>query len=327
MTERIHSYSSPYNVGHKALAEYEDRPGLFDVPVTIEEKVDGSQFSFSRQGGEVLFRSRKAVVYPEDAGMFANGVNAILAIADRLEEGWTYRGEYLAKPKHNTLIYGRVPAHHVIIFDVETSPSHFLSVEHRAEAAESVGFEAVPVYYTGQVESLDQLREYLTRDSVLGGTIEGVVVKPLDYALFDRDKKVLMAKFVRADFKEKHENEWKKTNPKTKDVIEAIIDELRTPQRWAKAVQHLREAGELEESPRDIGALMKEVPLDIYKDEAEEIQRRLFRHFWKEISRGVTRGLAEWYKEKLASDAFASPTEFVPHESVLAEKGTGASPK
>jgi hypothetical protein len=35
-----HSYSSIYALGHKALAE------LFMEPVLIEEKVDGSQFSF-----------------------------------------------------------------------------------------------------------------------------------------------------------------------------------------------------------------------------------------------------------------------------------------
>lgn len=323
--KEIYSYSSPYTVGHKALARYEDRPGIFEVPVVIQEKVDGSQFSFKKVGDTIYFRSRNTMIYPEDAGMFQKGVDAILEVADKIYEGWIYRGEYLAKPKHNTLVYHRVPNRHVILFDIEIGLHTFLSPENLMTAADTLGLESVPIYYKGKVDELDKLRQYLTRESILGGIIEGIVVKPLDYSLFGQDKKVLMAKFVREDFKEKHDKAWKSANPGRKDLIMEIIEELRTPQRWQKAVQHLKEAGELEGSPRDIGKLMKEVPVDIYKDEADELKERIFKHFWKQISRGVTSGLPEWYKEKLATDGFDNPKEFVAHESVQAEEA-GATP-
>lgn len=300
---KIHSYTSPFALGHRALARYDERPGLLEVDVQIEEKVDGSQFSFCLLDGEIRFRSRGVQIHKEDPGMFRNGVEAISEIAELLNTGWTYRGEYLSKPKHNTLPYDRVPNRHVIIFDIEPTPGNFIDLELRSAEAARLGLECVPVYHTGQMPDLDFLKELLGRKSVLGGPIEGVVVKPRKYHLFGQDKKVLMGKYVSNSFKEKHVKEWGERNPSAGDIVQKIIDELRTPQRWNKAAQHLREAGELEGSPRDIGKLLKEISSDVHKDEAEEIKERLFKHFWKHISRGITKGAPEWYKEKLATEA------------------------
>jgi hypothetical protein len=317
VTKEIHSYSSPYNIGHAALRQYEDRPGLLDVPVYIEEKIDGSQFSFKREDGVVYFRSRKMMVYPESPGMFKVGVEFVrLSCEDDLHEGWTYRGEYLSKPKHNCLAYDRVPKKSIIIYDIETTPGTFLEPSERKAEAERLGFEVVPQLFEGMVEGLDQLDELLQSPSVLGGPIEGLVIKPVHHSLWGIDKKVLMAKYVREDFKEKHDKQWKKSNPGRKDVIALLVETYKTPQRWNKAVQHLREQGQLEDSPRDIGKLFKEVPKDILEECGEEIKEALFKHFWKDISRGITAGLAEFYKDKLAKEAFENPKGIVVNETI-----------
>ena len=324
---KLHSYSSPFTVGHKALARYEDRPGLFEMEVFVEEKVDGSQISFGLVEGDVRFRSRKVEIFAVDPGMFKNAVEAVLERKEFLVEGYVYRAEYLAKPKHNTLCYDRVPKNYLMVFDVETSPNYFMHHAERTKEADRIGFEPVPVLFEGKVEGIDHLRSFLDRTSVLGGPIEGIVIKPKDHMLWGQDKKVLMAKFVREDFKEKHEKEWRVGNPTKKDIVLEIIETYRTPQRWNKAVQHLREEGRLEDAVQDIGPLIKEVPADVLGDSKEEIKEKLFQFFWKQIARGITKGLPEWYKEKLLADAFDNPKEFVAHESVLAEEGTGAKPK
>lgn len=38
--------------------------------------------------------------------------------------------------------------------------------------------------------------------------------------------------------------------------------------------------------------------------EKEWIKEQLFEYFWKEISRGITKGLPEWYKEQLVKGQF-----------------------
>jgi hypothetical protein len=109
----------------------------------------------------------------------------------------------------------------------------------------------------------------------------------------------MKAKVVREDFKEVHAGEWGKANPSSKDVVGAIIEAYKTEARWNKAVQHLRDEGRLLEAPQDIGELIKAVNNDVLDEEKEVIKEILFKHYWKDISRGITSGLPEWYKRKL----------------------------
>lgn len=296
----IHSYSSPLNLGHAGLAEF-----WTGDPVLVQEKIDGSQISFRLEDGEVIFRSRGRMIEKSAPDMFHLGVEAIEKIhaAIGLRDGWTYRGEYLQKPKHNTISYARVPKNNVIIYDIDGGDQFYLPWEIVLDECENrLGIEAVPVYDVVTASPpLEYFDKLLERDSVLGGAkIEGVVLK--NYLAYGRDKKVLMAKYVSSAFKEKHGKDWKDRHPSRQDVVELLIGEFATEARWQKAVQHLREAGAVEGSPKDIGLLLREVGTDILKDSEDEIKARLFKHFWPQIQRGITRGLPEWYKRKLAEE-------------------------
>lgn len=304
MSGSWHSYPSVFNLGHKHLAE------LFHDDVTVEEKIDGSQFSFGkfREFNPIQDRLRirsKNVEMLVDApeGMFEPAVETVKKLALDLHEGWTYRSEFLSKPKHNTLAYGRVPKDNLILFDINTGEEEYLSWEDKAAEAARLGLEVVPLIFHGKVTDAEMFRALLERESVLGNVkIEGVVVK--NYLRFGRDKKALMAKHVSEAFKEKHEKEWKNSNPTMGDILDQLVAEYRTPARWAKGVQHLREAGKLEHSPRDIGLLMQEIPADIENECEEEIKEKLFKYAWPRIRRGLTVGLPQWYKDELLKAQF-----------------------
>lgn len=289
-----HSYPSIFNLGHRALNP------LLEVPLNIEEKVDGSQFSFGRFGDEVKVRSKgQQMVIDAPEKMFAQAVETVLTL--ELHDGWTYRAEYLQKPKHNTLCYDRIPAKHIILFDVNTAEATYLSYEEKAQEAARLGLEVVPLLAQCDKLDMDTFRELLQSDSVLGNTkIEGVVIKPTDYGVFGPDKKCLMAKFVSETFKEKHSTAWKAANPGMSDVIHNLTEQLATEARWRKAIQIQRELGALEDSPRDIGLLLKTVGKDILKEEEEFIREALWKYAWPKIQRGVTAGFSEWYKMQLA---------------------------
>lgn len=298
----INSYPKVYNLGHAAIAEI-----LLDE-VLVEEKIDGSQLSFGKfnspDGFYLAARSRGAVINtiaPDN--MFKKGIETALDLFDSLNEGWVYRGEYLAKPKHNTLCYNRVPAKNFILFDVNTGLEQYLSYDEKQAEARRLGLEVVPIIYQGRVESIDHFRSFLDSISILGGQkIEGVVVK--NYSRFSRDSKAMMGKFVSESFKEVHQGDWKDRNPSSKDFIALIANKYTSSARWEKSVQHLRESGQLEDSPRDIGHLIHAVPKDILEECQEEIKDELFKFAWKQVSRCVTRGLPEWYKEKLLQRQF-----------------------
>lgn len=298
---RIHSYPSIYNIGHRAL------DGLFDGPVVVEEKVDGSQFSFGVLNGELMVRSKgKQMVVDAPEKMFTAAVETAQSLAPLLTPEWVYRGEYLQKPKHNTLAYGRIPERHVILFDVCPSLEAYLSPSEKAEEAHRIGLEVVPCFACG-ITSLKDLVALTERESCLGGVpMEGVVIK--NYARFTEDKKAMMGKYVREAFKEAHSLAWRASNPTRKDVVLMLIESLKTEARWEKAVQHLRESGVLTDSPQDIGPLIKEVPADIFKECREVIAEKLFEYAWPQIQRGVVAGLPQWYKDRLAASAFHETT-------------------
>jgi hypothetical protein len=296
-TTSWHSYPKIHALGHREVTNL-----LLD-PVLVEEKIDGSQFSFGRFNGELRARSKGAVIDPlNPPKMFAQGVEVAGALD--LHDGWTYRGEYLQKPKHNALAYDRTPEKHIIIFDINDGHESYLDWQSKRNEATRLGLEVVPVLHTGTIATPEFLKAMFNRLSVLGGqTIEGVVIK--NYARFGKDGHALMGKYVSEAFKEVHRKDWKERNPSSKDVIEELILSLKSEARWNKAIQHLKESNQLEGSPRDIGNLIKHVQSDIIEEEYDYIVDTFWRLYKKRIMAGVISGLPQWYKEKLLQEQFS----------------------
>lgn len=298
----VSSYPSIFNLGHKAIAD------LLKSDVIVEEKVDGSQFGFMvhSDSGELQCRSKGAVLYNDaPQAMFIKAVETAKKLAPILKKGWTYRGEYLQSPKHNSLAYDRTPKDNIIIFDIQTGIECYLSPEDKLKECERIGLECVPVLFKGKIDDANHFRSFLDTVSVLGGQkIEGVVIKPSEYNLFGPDKKCLLGKFVSEAFKEVHSNEWKNSNPTGSDILSLIGIDYGTPARWNKAIQHLREDGKIQDDPKDIGALMKEIPNDVRKECEQEIKDRLWVWAWPHISRSICKGFPQWYKDELLKKQF-----------------------
>jgi hypothetical protein len=170
------SYPSIFALGHRAVRD------LLLHPHTIEEKVDGSQFSFgifpndptSEQWESPLrVRSKGAVMNPDaPEKMFTKAVESVKERLHLLTPGWTYRGEYLAKPKHNTLCYDRVPTGHVILFDVSTGDGEWLGPAEKRSEAERIGLECVPTLASdpvGGCTTLDGMRHILDNTQSCSG--------------------------------------------------------------------------------------------------------------------------------------------------------------
>lgn len=298
-----HSYPKVFALGHKALE------GLLDGYVIVQEKVDGSQLSFGKDfDGKLWIRSRGRVFDIDAAdSLFAMAAIQVRRVEHDLIAGYTYRGEYLSKPKHNALAYERVPRGNVILFDISVGKEQYLNLDDIAEEADRLGFESVPVLWHGNASELSPMviEQLLTKPSVLGGMIEGVVVK--NYNKFTFDGHTMFGKYVSEKFKEVHKSNWNKDNPAPVDVLQELAIMYRSEARWIKAVQHLRERGELQNEPADIGPLIKEVRADILAEEVDAIKDYL----WKWVNkRGLldkfTRGLPEWYKQQLLEGQFGN---------------------
>src|SRR5690606_9190106 len=152
--------------------------------------------------------------------------------------------------------------------------------------------------FHGRIDSPEKVHELLAAESVLGGqTPEGLVFK--NYSRCCPDGKTMMGKYVREEVKEVQKKAWREDNPKENENHARLCEMYRTPARWDKAVLHLRERSQIEGSPRDIGALIKEVQNDVVAECADEIKEHLYRWAIKQVLRKSVSGLPEWYRERL----------------------------
>ncbi|MHB8483846.1 MAG: RNA ligase family protein [Nitrospiria bacterium] len=306
---KIHSFAKIFPVGSDFV------PDLFKGSVQIEEKIDGSQFCFGvTKEGEVVVRSKgKEMNIDNPEKMFEKAVQYVRDNETLLKEiqaaeypqGVFWYGEFLGSPSHNILKYSRVPKNNVILFGMLKGEGYVKDYNELNREAERIGLEVVPLLYKGEIKSFEELNKFLEVDSVLGNEkVEGVVVKNyLSPAILGNMIIPSMGKYVRDDFKERHAKDW---GPKFSgsSKLQAFIDSFRTEARFHKAIQHLRDNGELENSPKDIGKLLKELERDTLDEEKENIKSFLYNHYKEEIVRKARSGFPEFYKELLAKRAF-----------------------
>lgn len=301
----IPSFPKIFNVGTDYIRD------LFNEPVEITEKVDGSQFAFGLHPQEgLVMRSKGRRIYPAELSpkdMFAPVVDYVQTLD--LPEGRYFYCEYLRKPKHNTLVYERIPENYLCLFGVMTGGGRFLNGPGvLAEWAGELRIDSVPVMAIKTVTDPSEILEFLEVESFLGGCkIEGIVIKNYQrpFLLGGQPIPLMAGKHVSEAFKEVNKSsKWNKEHT-SRGRWETCIEAHRTEARWAKAVQHLRDSGELLNSPKDIGKLIYEVKRDITEEEQEAIKKVLWKEFGNDLLRRSTAGLPEWYKSQLLERALA----------------------
>lgn len=193
-----------------------------------------------------------------------------------------------------------------MLFGVADNTDRFVSeYDELKKYAEDIDIETVPLIYKGKIDSVEKLFDFLGKESILGKSKrEGIVVKNYNkkFLLGDMPMPLMAGKYVSEEFKETNDKNWKQRKT-AKDKWEGFKDSFRTEARWNKAVQHLRESGELENSPRDIGKIIKEIQKDIEEEEKENIKEFLYKEFSSEIYKNAIKGVPEWYKTNLVKNS------------------------
>lgn len=298
------SFPKIFHIGDKVI----DR--LFDGPVEITEKIDGSAFTFGVINGELELRSKNAPVVDGDGNkMFNKAKEVVREIAFSLNDNFVYHGEYLQSPRHNTLAYDRIPANHIMLYAIRNTDGDYLSHDDVRVEAECRGLEAVPrLAYVHLPESpearLEALQTLMDATSVLGGPkMEGIVVKNYkqDLLIGGNHYRIMCGKYVSEAFKEKHKVSWSANNPSKQELLG---EALKSKARWVKAIMRRKEANEFLGKPQDIGPLVKSIREDIVTEEKEWIKEKLWQIHEQEIMRVALSGFPDWYKESLVLGKF-----------------------
>ena len=295
------SYGKILAIGNEYIQD------IFKGDVELTEKIDGSFIAMGcTKDNQVVMRSKgKELFYEDHEGMFDIFVNFVMEHEEWLlaHPGMYFYGEFLSKSKHNALAYDHVPRNNIMLFGVyEEGVGYYKTYKELKHWANALDLDPVPLLYYGEIKDKEALEHFLTFDSILGNQkVEGVVVKNYEQTLLVGGKICpQFGKLVRPEFKEKLNKTW----TTGKDKVQLFIDSFRTEARWQKAVQHLKDKGQLEGSPRDIGKLIVEVKRDIIDEEENEIKLGLYKLFKDQILRKSTAGMPEWFKEQLVKKQF-----------------------
>lgn len=297
-------------LGHRTLKN------LWSGYVEITEKVDGSQYRFwcdehghHHHGSKNMELGVEFLVGGQincNQKMFNPVVRHMESVKHLVAENVYLFGETLTKPQHNVLKYDRVPDGHLVLWGAyDANEDRWQDHESLVIIANALGIEVAPLInnlHEGRavplpLEILDKL---LDRKSFLGGTnIEGLVFKNFEqeYLVGDIDLRFLAGKFVSDAFKEKMG-----VKPNKAGKFDAYKESFRTEARWLKMIQTLRDAGQLDHSPKDIGDLLKWGHVDLEVEHSEEIADWLYKHFIKQIKSEAMRGFPEFYKRWLVEN-------------------------
>ena len=300
------NYGKVHTLGHK------DVRNIFDYPVVVQEKVDGSRFTFGVLDGELKCwsGSRHNELSLDEYSMFSPAIIHVKALHARniLAIDTVYYCEFLAKPKHNKNAYARVPRNNLVLFDVYNVAAMrwVASRVCLADVAMGLDIDVAPELFVGKIHSPAQIDAMLNIESYLGkAKIEGVVCKRYE------GPQIIRAKYVSNDFKE---IAGRRDRPRVDlDIITDIAQELATDNRFMKAYQAVRDQGRIGQVADDIPRIIKALGIDLGAECQEYVAGRLMAWGWKKVQREVSRKLPDWYKAKLAEDNF-EPMEVHAHD-------------
>lgn len=297
-----------------------DLKGFFEeTTLTVEEKIDGSQFSFGflpNKWGTYVLRmtsKNKEVEIWQPEGLFKNVVEYLKTKDYRqiLPKDIVFRGEAVCSPRHNKLHYSRTPFGYCVVYGAENLRTatevprtvwQLVALEMGMEPVRQ--FPSLQTHGKALSDVINEVKGYLEDESMLGGPkVEGIVLKRTKNHINTQDGVPMFAKVVSDSFREIAKPKKTKGIVSDAGVIKEILDLVNKDMVYSKAVQHLREEGILAYSNSDIGPLINEIKRDIAEDLKEPAKSILWEWAKNTVTTGIIDGFAQWYIKKLKGDA------------------------
>ena len=276
--------------------------------IIIQEKVDGSQLTITRQGDRLIyFNKNKQII-----GQGKPWLNSYILLnnkVDLFKKGLFYHGEAM-KSIHSAKLnirYEREPRYFWIVYEIVRADHTTLSPEEMEEVLKETGIETVPIFYDNKYELcdnyIDKAKDIINDiendkiRSCLGNVPpEGVVLKVLNRNRGKDKVSTTRYKFVRKAFSETNKSKKKKLPTLSQEeIINGIGEIYNTEARKQKAVQHLEEQGKWKVNPKqNIGLMVNELDNDLLKECEQDIKDLLFVRFWSQISKAARGDIASF---------------------------------
>lgn len=246
--------------------------------ISITEKVDGANASFTRDEGNFLgvsCYSRRQLLTPENTlqGFYGWVRENIEPIKEELIPNFRYFGEWTTPHK---IKYKKEHTKVFKLFSIwDDKIGQYLSDDIVLIEAKRLGLDTVEYFYRGKFISYEHITSFIGKSNITEepNTGEGIVVKNADY--FNRSGDQVFVKLVSEAFAEKQKQKLPK-NPNIYDKEIAIIKSVLTKPRVDKLMHKLVDEGEIDREGFTLSNMIKLIRLlaprvleDIYKEESE----------------------------------------------------------
>lgn len=270
--------------------------------IIIQEKIDGANASFRRDGDLIRAYSRNnELSLSNNLGGFWQWTQTL--DVNQLVEGAIYFGEFTNPHKV------KYPEHlkQFFLFDIyDTDTERYIAFKFVESEAKRLNLNLVPVFYEGEYKGFDHLMSFVGQTK-LGGVMgdieggEGIVVKNVDYT--DRFGNQKFVKLVTDKFREVQSQKAPK-DPKIELTQEQVfVDQTVTEARVEKFLHKFVDEGILDEiyGIEDMGTILKHMNPRIKEDILKE-ERDLLAEVYdeKQLSKAVGRTVANTVKRILA---------------------------
>jgi hypothetical protein len=292
-------YQEITRLGHKTTL------GVLNVGdhIVIQEKLDGANASFRRDGNIVRAYSRNNELSEENnLGGFYQWVQENIKAEDLVNTG-IYFGEFLNPHKVKYPEYQK----QFFLYDIfDTETNHYINFNLVKSVAKRLNLNLIPVFYEGEYQSFEHLMSFVGRTD-LGGMLgdiptgEGIVVKNTYYT--DRFGNQKFVKLVTDKFAEVQKQKAPK-DPKIELTQEQVfVSQTVTEARVDKFLHKFVDEGILDKiyGIEDMGTILRNMNPRIIEDVLKE-ERDLLADTYdeKQLNKAVARTVALTVKKILA---------------------------
>ncbi|PEN97905.1 hypothetical protein CN553_12780 [Bacillus cereus] len=267
--------------------------------IVIQEKLDGANASFRRDGDVIrAFSRNKELDEHNNLGGFWQWTQT-LDVTKLREEG-IYFGEWLNPHKVKYPEYAKT----FWLYDIfDTETQRYINFKLVKKVSKQLGLNLIPVFYEGEYQSFEHLQSFVGK-TALGGVLgdsetgEGIVVKNVDYV--DRFGNQKFVKLVADVFREIQSQKAPKDPKKALTQEQSFVNQVVTEARIEKFLYKFVDEGIIDEEfgIEDMGVILKNmntrIKEDILKEESETLPEG---YDEKQLSKSIARVVAQSVKK------------------------------
>lgn len=251
--------------------------------IVVQEKIDGANFSirYDEETDTIKSFSKKRVL---DLGNNLRGawewsqkLNKEL-IKEVLGTNLVLFGEWLVS---HTIVYPDDKYQNAYFYDVwDTEAEKYLEQDKVEDIVNRLGLIYVPIFYKGEFESWEHLKQFVGKTDLGGESGEGIVVKNMTRLNDPNTRLPFYTKIVADKFAEKKSvRKFDEGKLERRAKLQAIVESVVTEGRVTKLVHKMVDEGIIPENwdehdmaviARNIG---KEVYYDCIKEEPETVEQ------------------------------------------------------